>query len=105
MKPMHPELLHAGDKNVERCLLLPLVVVHGGIDKMHSFRIYSLCESFDTPVREVGIDRQVMILGESLAQINESRINGGFASAHMQQPTLFSSVESFRPMGIRAIRG
>jgi hypothetical protein len=41
MKPMHPELLHAGNKNVERCLLLPLVVVHGGIDKMHSFRIYA----------------------------------------------------------------
>jgi hypothetical protein len=56
MKPMPPELLHAGDKSVERCVLLPLVVVHGGIDKMHSFRIYSLCESFDTPVREVGID-------------------------------------------------
>ena len=84
MKAVHLELLHTSYESGKQFLLWSLVIMHGCINKMDSFRIDCFPEGFYTPVGQVGIDRQVMTPTELLAQINESRINGGFAPAHVQ---------------------
>jgi hypothetical protein len=56
MKPVHMELLHTSYESRKRSRPWPLVIVHGCIDKMNSFRIDCFPEGFYTPVRQVGIN-------------------------------------------------
>jgi hypothetical protein len=78
--------------------------MHGCIDKMDSFGIDSFREAFYAPMRKIGIDGQITMQAEFLAQIDKSRINGRSASTDVQQLCFPSGIEPFRPLSIRAIR-
>lgn len=95
--------MHTVDEDTQRCLLLSLLDMHTCIDTVYPFRVDPFREGVDRMMREIGVDRQVVVLAELLAKIGEAGVNSRFAPGDVDQPRLTRGIEPFFPLDVGAI--
>ena len=91
------------DKDPQGRLLLSLLNMHTCIDIVYTLWVYSLCEGLDRMMGEIGVNRQVVVLAELLANIGKAGVNRRLAAGDVDQTRLARGTESFFPLGVGAM--